>query len=101
VPFFILNCSLKWYKGTIVNIEQGGYIDVAYSDGEMDYYLSLRNIKLFKPYTKGEIIEVNPSGGDFIRARILDKLNDDKLYVRLQNDKSQIVIGEEAVRRFY
>lgn len=73
-----------------------------YSDGEMDYFLSLRNIKLFKPYTEGEIIEVNPDGDDFIRAKILGKLNNGNLYVRLNSDKRQkIVIGEEVVRRFY
>ncbi len=85
-----------------MGIEQGGYIDVMYSDGEMDYFLSLRNIKLFKPYTEGEIIEVNPDGEGFVRAKILGKLNNDNLYVHLYSGKKQkIVISEEVVRRFY
>lgn len=90
----------QWYKAEIKVISQGGIVDIQYSDGEMDYDLGLNNVKIFIPYSTGDMIEVL-FNDQFVLARVIERLPNNTLHVRFKNLNGDMVVKESQVRRFY
>ena len=90
---------LQWYKGRIVNIIQGSKIDVKYVDGEIDEELDSKNVKSFKPYTAGEIIEVSLED-DFIEVEVI-RIVRNELVVKSKYKRQTFTVDERNARRFY
>jgi hypothetical protein len=61
----------QYYKGKIVDIRQGGYIDVQYADGEIDEDLMHYHVKRFQPYTIGEIVSAKKRNDDIFHLGIV------------------------------
>ena len=91
---------MKWYKAKIKKIVHGGVIDVQYFDGEDDNGLGPHNLKPFKPYTVGEIIDVSYQD-QFIQAKVVQRLKNNRLKVRSPLFRGDYVTDEMGVKRIY
>ena len=91
---------MQWYKAKIKSITQGGLVEVQYFDGEVDDGLARHNLKPFKPYAVGDIIEIDQQG-EFVEAKVTQRLNDNRLMVQSRYFQGEKVVGEMGVKRTY
>lgn len=73
-------------------------------DGELDYDLDSKNVKPFKPYQVGEIIEVNLDDEDeFFQVEVVRTLRDRLVVKTIGNGhrNKTFNVAETSVRRFY
>lgn len=90
----------EWYKGQIVRVFSGSFIDVRYEDGQLDNYLPASSVVHFEPYQVDETIECRKfAEEEFMKATVLKVVSENDLMVKYK-DGDVSVIPNRFVRRF-
>lgn len=96
----LLILCTQYYKGQIVDIRQGGYIDVQYADGEIDEDLFYYHVKRFQPYTIGETVSAKKRHGDvFHEGIVVDIHPGDMVSIEFFEENDILKVPHSFLRR--
>ncbi|GFH48193.1 hypothetical protein CTEN210_04669 [Chaetoceros tenuissimus] len=89
----------EFYKGQIMDVQEGNIVDVLYSNGLYNE-LDQSHVKAFVPYYEGESIEVKRSvDGAFLPAVVTGIISETAIYVRMNDNNKRRRVDHSNVRR--